>query len=613
MADETYQSLYRRYRPHRFVEVLGQDHVTVALCNAVREGRVGQGYLFSGPRGTGKTSTARILGKALNCEKLDDGEPCGVCESCTSVTTGNSFAVIEMDAASNNGVDAMRDLVSRASLGTTGLRKVYIIDEVHMLSTAASNTLLKTLEEPPSHVVFVLATTDPQKVLPTIISRVQHFQFHLLAADTLGGLVRTINADAGLGLADDDLDKVVRRGSGSARDALSVLDQAAALGGAEDEVPVASEVLEALVERDSARALTAVAGGCSAGRDPRRLAEEVLAGLRDAFLAGRAPALVDLPPLEVERVAEVGRKLGPAALVRAMETLGEALTEMREALDPRVTLEVALVRVTAPEADVSVAALLERVERLERRLASGEPTDGPRVQETAAVASVAAAAPEATGPPVAPPGPAVVQGQPGPHNLPKVPPARPSAPRPPPPAPPAPAAVVSAPPPPPGGRSLGSYRGGSRPAASPAPPPATAVVPVPVTPPVTPAGGEAPSREELTKAWGDTILGNLSARARSRYAAGRFLPGAEGRAVFALPGAVHRDQCLPMQLEVEAALTGHFGRPVALELVADQVPTDESDDESSFSVDELRDAPAATDSPAERVKSAFPGAEEVGP
>ncbi len=605
MADETYQSLYRRYRPSRFAEVLGQDHVTVALRNAVREGRVGQGYLFSGPRGTGKTSTARILGKALNCEAHADGEPCGTCESCSSVTTGSSFAVIELDAASNNGVDAMRDLVSRAALGTTGLRKVYIIDEVHMLSTAASNTLLKTLEEPPSHVVFVLATTDPQKVLPTIISRVQHFQFHLLAADTLGGLVRSINADAGLGLGDDDLDKVVRRGSGSARDALSVLDQAAALGGAEDEVAVASDVLEALVERDSARALTAVAAGCSAGRDPRRMAEEVLAALRDAFLAGRAPALVDLPAPEVERVAEVGGRQGAAALVRAMETLGEALTEMREALDPRVTLEVALVRITAPEADVSVAALLERIERLERQLASGGPA--PRVET--------APTPEVTGPPPAP-GPAVVEGQPGPRNLPKVPPARPLAPRPP---PAAGAAVVSAPPPPPGGRSLGSYRGGTRPAPTGPPTPAApdlpaASVEVPAADVATDgAAGDAPSREELAKAWGDTILSHLSARARSRYAAGRFLPATDGRAVFALPGAVHRDQCLPMQAEVEAALAAHFGRPVRLHLVADQAPADVQDDESSFSMDELRDAPVSTSSPADRVKSAFPGAEEVGP
>jgi DNA polymerase-3 subunit gamma/tau len=560
MADETYQSLYRRYRPGRFAEVLGQDHVTKALRNAVRDGRVGHGYLFSGPRGTGKTSTARILAKALNCEKLDDdGEPCGVCDSCTAITAQNSFAVIELDAASNNGVDAMRDLVSRASLGTSGLRKVYIIDEVHMLSTAAANTLLKTLEEPPSHVVFVLATTDEHKVLPTIKSRVQHFEFRLMGASTLGDLVRAINADAGLGLADDDLDRVVRRGNGSARDALSVLDQAAALGEAEDDTAIAPEVLAALVDADPARALSAVAAGCAAGRDPRRLAEEILSALRDAFLAGRAPTLVELPEAEFAAVAEVGRALGPAALVRAMELVGGALADMREALDPRVSLEVALVRVTAPEADVSPGALLERIERLERA--------GPT-------------APAPT-PPKADPTPA---------------------------------------PRPAGGRgALGAYRGGTK--TAPAPPAASRHEPSPDGGLVTEskeADAGMPSRDELTKAWGDTVLPGLKGRARALFAAGRFT-GVEGtKAVFALPDRAHRDHAAANQPEVEAALSAHFGRRIALDLVAEGKPTAAATaaavaaEEDEQDVTELRDAPPVrAESPADRLKTAFPGSKEV--
>ena len=178
-----YQSLYRRYRPQRFADVRGQDHATRALRNSVRDGRVAHAYLFSGPRGTGKTSTARILAKALNCAAPQDGEPCGTCDSCVQIAAGASLDVHELDAASNNGVEAMRELVARTALGTPGRWKVYIVDEVHMLSAAASNALLKTLEEPPGHVVFVLATTDPQKVLSTIRSRTQHFEFRLLPAD----------------------------------------------------------------------------------------------------------------------------------------------------------------------------------------------------------------------------------------------------------------------------------------------------------------------------------------------------------------------------------------------------------------------------------------------
>src|SRR3954469_22232146 len=206
-----YQSLYRRYRPQRFSELRGQDHVSRTLRNAVRENHVSHAYLFSGPRGTGKTSSARILAKALNCAQPNDGEPCGECESCVEVTAGTSLDVHELDAASNRGVDAMRELVARAALGTPGRWKVYIVDEVHMLTTEASNMLLKTLEEPPGHVIFVLATTEPQKVLRTITSRTQHFEFRLLSLEVLTEHLKWVAADAGLDIPPEVLELVARR------------------------------------------------------------------------------------------------------------------------------------------------------------------------------------------------------------------------------------------------------------------------------------------------------------------------------------------------------------------------------------------------------------------
>ncbi len=383
------QSLYRRYRPRRFSELRGQDHVVKALRTSVAEGREGQAYLFSGPRGTGKTTTARILAKVLNCADPIEGEPCCVCESCLSVERGTSYDVHELDAASNNGVEAMRDLIEKASLGTPGRHKVYILDEVHMLSKAAEAALLKTLEEPPPHVVFVLATTDPQKMSDTIRSRTQHLQFHLIGADTLGEHVRWVAADAGLDVSDAAVEQVLRQGAGSARDALSALELLASTGDdGIDTVPL-DEFVEAMIGREPGRALTMVAHSIGIGRDPRTLAEELIGFMRDQFLCLMAPELVQVSGRHIEGLTEQAGRLGAAGLVRGIEVLGAALTDMRHAPDPRVLLDVAAVQLTVDSVAPDLPALLARLHRLEQQLADGSP---------------AAATPDA--PSAAPPGPA---------------------------------------------------------------------------------------------------------------------------------------------------------------------------------------------------------------
>ncbi|MEI2704857.1 MAG: DNA polymerase III subunit gamma/tau [Ilumatobacteraceae bacterium] len=329
------QSLYRRYRPRRFAEVKGQDHVVNALRNVVIHHREGQAYLFSGPRGTGKTTSARILAKVLNCERPVDGEPCCECESCLAVERGTSYDVHELDAASNNGVEAMRDLIEKAALGTPGRHKVYILDEVHMLSKAAEAALLKTLEEPPPHVVFVLATTDPQKVSETIRSRTQHLAFHLLPMDVLEAHIRWLAADAGITIGDEALESVLQRGGGSARDTVSALELVAAGGGEPlDSVPL-DEFLESLIEHDPARGLTMVAHAVHNGREPWVLTEDLLRLLRDCFLSLMAPELVQLPSSRQVEVSELAQRVGAGPLVKAMERLGEILVEMRHAPDPR--------------------------------------------------------------------------------------------------------------------------------------------------------------------------------------------------------------------------------------------------------------------------------------
>ena len=362
------QSLYRRYRPQRFSELKGQEHVVRALKNAVANSREGHAYLFSGPRGTGKTTTARILAKVLNCENSKDGEPSCECGSCLAVQEGNSFDVIELDAASNNGVEDIREIIAAASLGSPGRHKVYILDEVHMLSKGASAALLKTLEEPPSHVVFVLATTDPEKVAETIRSRTQHLQFHLLPVDELEAHVRWVASDAGIDISDASINAVLRQGGGSARDTLSALELAAATGGMVDEVTPVDEFVDALIEYDAGRLLAAVAHTVNFGRDPRTIVNDLVRHMRDAFLTQMAPELVQLPEDRAAEVAAQAGRLGTPRIVKVIETLGLAINDMRNAPDSRVVLEVALVRLVHRELQMGIESLLARVERLEKEL-----------------------------------------------------------------------------------------------------------------------------------------------------------------------------------------------------------------------------------------------------
>jgi DNA polymerase III subunit gamma/tau len=595
-----YYSLYRRFRPQRFAEVRGQDHVTRALRNSVREGRVNHAYLFSGPRGTGKTSTARILAMALNCANPVDGEPDGVCESCVEIRRGASVDVQELDAASNRRLDEMRDLLSRVALGTRGRWKVYIIDEVHQLTADAASALLKTLEEPPGHVVFVLATTDPQKVLPTIRSRTIHFEFHLLPSEVLGELLRDVNTKAGLGVPPEAIDLVVRRGHGSARDALTVLDQVAGAGDVEDEAEVVADIVDGLAERDAGRVLLAVAEGMASGRDARRLAADILEQLRNGFLATMAQGLVMLPDDALARVEEQAGRLGPAALVRAMEGIGEALAEMRDSVDPRVTLEVALVRLARPESDVSPAALLERIERLERSQTRGGQSGGPGGGSSpttpsglpASSAAPAASRPAASSPPAEPRDRRSSSDQS----------ADPAAAKP----------------------ALGAVRQGSRPATASGDrpgPPVTPPAETPAAPPSEPAVGDLPSRDELTKAWGDDVLRGLSGRAKAYLGSGRFVAVESDAAVYALPDKHLLARSQEVRAEAEAGLAARFGRRVPLKLVVDgeiapapaRVAAEASRPAEDYNLAELEDAGPAVTSPAQRLLEAFPGAEEVSP
>jgi DNA polymerase-3 subunit gamma/tau len=368
-----YQSLYRRYRSGRFDALVGQQHIVTALKNAISEERVGHAYLFSGPRGTGKTSTARILGKALNCTSLEqDGEPCCQCDSCLSFAEGTSYDLHELDAASNNGVEAIRDLISKVALGSPGRTKIYILDEVHMLTPGAENALLKTLEEPPGHVVFVLATTEPQKVVSTIRSRTQHYEFELIPSDLLGSHLRWIAQDANLNVTDQMIDYVLRIGGGSARDALSALDQVVAAGGIPNDDDAVGAILEGISIGDPNTAIDGLSQAIQTGRAPRVIGETLISRLRDAFLTSMGASVEYLSDRQADQAKQLSERMPLATITKSLEAIGAALIGMRQSSDPRIDLEVAVLRLTHPKLQTDLGAIIGRLERLERQLEENE-------------------------------------------------------------------------------------------------------------------------------------------------------------------------------------------------------------------------------------------------
>jgi DNA polymerase-3 subunit gamma/tau len=305
------------------------------------------------------------LAKVLNCESPIDGEPCCLCDSCKAVELGTSYDVLELDAASNNGVQEIRDIIEAAALTSPGRHRVFILDEVHMLTRGAEAALLKTLEEPPNQVVFVLATTDPQKVSDTIRSRVQHLQFHLLPVAELEKYVRFVIAEAQLTVDDDSIDLVLRQGGGSARDTLSALELIVA-GGGEPEVALHTEdIIRSLVARDHAAALAAVARAMQQGHDPHTYAQDVVRTMRDCFLSLMSPELVQLPADRISELHRYAQDMGVQRIVRIMETLGSTMVEMRHAPDARLLLEVAVVQLASPVFDDSAENLLARISQLE--------------------------------------------------------------------------------------------------------------------------------------------------------------------------------------------------------------------------------------------------------
>lgn len=500
-------ALYRKYRPATFAEVVGQEHVTEPLSTALSAGRINHAYLFSGPRGCGKTSSARILARSLNCEQGPTPTPCGTCDSCVALAPNGpgNMDVTELDAASHGGVDDTRELRDRAFYAPAQSRyRIFIVDEAHMVTTAGFNALLKIVEEPPEHLIFVFATTEPEKVLPTIRSRTHHYPFRLLAPKTMRTLLERICADEGVTVDDAVYPLVIRAGGGSPRDTLSVLDQllagaadnrveygrALSLLGATD-VALIDDAVDALAAGDASALFGAVESVIDAGHDPRRFATDLLERFRDLIVLQAVPdaaarGVVDAPGDVLERMRDQAARLGSATLARYAEVVHAGLGEMRGATAPRLLLEVVCARLLLPSASDTESALLQRVERIETRLDMSIPAS----DVVAPLPSARAAEPAKTFTRRS-------QAQETPARAPAEPPVS----RPTPPPPPAPAPVPEPSPP-----------------APPSPPPVRApadpVVEVPATTPAPPPAGAAPNAAAVRSMW-TTVREKVRQRSRT--------------------------------------------------------------------------------------------------
>lgn len=382
----SYHALYRKYRPTDFSEVVGQDHITSILKNQVRTGRVAHAYLFSGSRGTGKTSTARIFARAINCLNPNDGEPCGECEACR-LGISDSIDIIEMDAASNSKVDEMRSLLDKAEFAPIYLKtKVYIIDEAHMLSKSANNALLKTLEEPPSHVVFILATTEPQALPATILSRCQRFDFRRLSVADMVAKTKIVLQDAGASIDDEGLMCIARAADGGMRDCLSIADQCLSFCGnnitCDDVLSVLGSMntdfmfdfAGAVLASDTAAVLRHIEQVVSSGRDIGVFVQDLAGHFRSLLLAkicGRCTDIIDCTADAMELFIKQAETTSRARLERALDELMQLQPNLKWVMMPRVLLESSLMKICRPEEEKSVLALADRVEELERRLKDG--------------------------------------------------------------------------------------------------------------------------------------------------------------------------------------------------------------------------------------------------